>query len=81
MLNACPYIKWRLDMDITENRIEDMLRNTVFTNNAHKEALRKKIRSGIVELGEDELEMVAGGVEMPGDFHLIDESCDGFIQW
>ena len=68
-------------MIITENKIEDMLRNTVFTNNAHKEAVRKKIHSGIVELGEDELEMVAGGVDVPGDFHLIDDSKDGWIVW
>ena len=68
-------------MIITENKIEDMLRNTVFTNNAHKEAVRKKIHAGIVELGEDELEMVAGGVDVPGDFHLIDDSKDGWIVW
>lgn len=68
-------------MDITENRIEDMLRNTVFTDSAHKEAVRRKLHSGIVELDKDELAMVAGGVDGPLDFHLIDDDQDVWLKW
>lgn len=69
-------------MAITENRIEEMLRNTVFTDSAHKEAVRKKLHSGVVELGTEELAMVAGGVDVTGDFHLInDDDQDGWLVW
>ena len=68
-------------MAITENKIEDMLRNTVFTDSAHKEAVRKKISSGIVELSKDELELVAGGAGLRDEFRLIDDSLDAFIKW
>ena len=67
-------------MAITENRIEDMLRNTVFTDSAHKEAVRKKMHSGIMELGKDELDMVTGGAGVP-EFKLLDESFDLFVKW
>ena len=66
-------------MAITENKIEEMLRNTVFTNSEHKEAVRKRLHSGIVELGKDELAMVAGGVDVRDDFNLFDNIFDDRI--
>ncbi len=66
-------------MAITEKKIEEMLRNTVFTDSAHKEAVRKKLHEGIVELDKDELAMVAGGVDFIGDFRLIDEDQDSWL--
>ena len=68
-------------MAITENKIEDMLRNTVFTDSNHKEAVRKKLSSGIVELSRDELELVTGGAGVQDEFRLIDESLDEFFKW
>ncbi|MBR2707255.1 MAG: hypothetical protein IKE74_08490 [Mogibacterium sp.] len=67
-------------MAITENKIEDMLRNTVFTDSTHKEAVRKKLSSGIVELSKDELELVAGGAGVQDEFRLIDDSLDALIK-
>ena len=67
-------------MAITESRIEDMLMNTAFTDSAHKDAVRKRIQSGIMELGKDDLEMVTGGTDVP-EFRLIDDSFDEWIKW
>ena len=67
-------------MAITESRIEDMLMNTAFTDSAHKDAVRKRIQSGIMELGKDDLEMVTGGSGVP-EFRLIDDSFDEWIKW
>ena len=52
-------------MAITEERIEDLLRSTVFTNSKHKESLRSRLGSEVRELSDAELEMVAGGVFVP----------------
>ena len=67
-------------MAITENRIEDMLMNTSFADGAHKDAVRKRLHSSVMELSTDELEMVTGGAGLP-EFHLMDDSFDAFIKW
>ena len=56
-------------MAITEERVENLLRNAVFTNSRHKEALRSRLVSEVRELSDEELEMVAGGVFVP-ESHL-----------
>ena len=55
-----------------------MLRNAAFTDSAHKDAVRKKLRSESREITMDELEMVAGGVTHPV-FQLLDNSFDELI--
>lgn len=72
--------KRRTKMAITENKVEDMLMNTMFTDSAHKAAVRKRLQSGVVELGKDELEMVTGGAGLP-EFCLVDDSFDAWIKW
>ena len=67
-------------MAITENRIEDMLMNTMFTDSAHKDAVRRRLHSGVMELSTDELDMVTGGAGMP-EFRLMDDSFDEWIKW
>ena len=59
-------------MSITEDRINDMLRTSMFSNKRHQEELKQKLRSSERELTEDELESVAGGV-YTGDFSLVDD--------
>lgn len=61
---------------ITEDRIDDMLRVSMFTNKEHKDALKAQLRSMPGEMSEDDLESVTGGV-YTGDFILID---DRFLQ-
>lgn len=58
---------------ITEDRIDDMLRVSMFTNKEHKDALKAQLRSMPGELSEDELECITGGV-YTGDFILIDDN-------
>ena len=56
-------------MCMTEKELEKILTSSRFTNETHKEALRKKLfekksgygRSAYKELFEDDLELVAGG--------------------
>ena len=67
-------------MAITENKVEDMLMNTMFTDSGHKAAVRKRLQSGIMELSKDELDMVTGGAGL-NEFHLIDDSFDAWIKW
>ena len=62
-------------MAITEDRVEDMLRNIVFTDSVHRDAVRDMLRSDNCELSMDELELVAGGISFP-EFHLIDNIFD-----
>lgn len=56
---------------VTEEKISDMLKNSVFTNDEHREALKKRLRSMPGELSIDELEKVAGGVTVT-EFELMD---------
>ena len=67
------YRLWRgREMTITEERLDDMLRMSMFINKEHRDALKHELRSASVELTEDELENVAGGV-YTGDFSLLDD--------
>lgn len=59
-------------MSITEDRIDEMLRNSMFSNRSHQEQLKQMLRASPGELTEDELENVAGGV-YAGDFSLLDD--------
>lgn len=63
-------------MSLKEDRIDDMLRSSMFSNKEHQEKLRQMLRSAPGELTEDELENVAGGV-YTGDFSLLDDELLG----
>ena len=62
-------------MNITETELERILSGSRFTNDSHKEQLRKQLfRTGTKRAGgffealsEDELEMAAGGRRNPAD--------------
>lgn len=60
-------------MAITEKKIEDMLSKVMFTDSAHKEALRQRLYSETAELGSDELDMVAGGIMICSFSNMTDE--------
>ncbi len=60
-------------MDITERKVEDLLMNTVFTDSAHKDAVRDRLKSEKFELTADDLEGIAGGAGYT-EFHLINDS-------
>lgn len=59
-------------MSITEDRIDEILRTSMFSNKSHQEQLKQILRSSPGELTEEELENVAGGV-YTGDFSLLDD--------
>ena len=63
-------------MTITEERIEKMLRDVVFTNSAHKADLRNRLGSEVSELSDEDLGMVAGGVYVPETFVLLDDALE-----
>ena len=65
-------ILWRAEMSITEDRIDEILRTSMFSNKSHQEQLKQMLRSSPGELTEEELENVAGGV-YTGDFSLLDD--------
>ncbi len=68
----CCIILWRAEMSITEDRIDEILRTSMFSNKSHQEQLKQILRSSPGELTEEELENVAGGV-YTGDFSLLDD--------
>lgn len=58
---------------LTEDRIDDMLRVSMFTNKEHKDALKAQLRSMPGEMSEDEFECVTGGVYTGAFFLLGDD--------
>lgn len=73
----CTYYGGRA-MSFKEDRIDDMLRTSMFSNKEHQQALKEKLRSEPCELTEDELENVAGGV-YTGDFDLLSDEVLGMV--
>ncbi len=65
-------------MSFNEDKIDEMLRTSMFRNKEHQQALKEKLRSEPCELTEDELENVAGGV-YTGDFDLLDDELVGYV--
>lgn len=61
-----------------EDKLEDMLRTSMFSNKEHRDNLKQKLRSAPGELTEDELENVAGGVYI-GDFSLLDDATGNIL--
>ena len=50
----------------TEKDIESLISGSIFSNPAHKEALRKRLlEPEVVELGLDDLVSAAGGIKLP----------------
>ena len=49
---------------ITETDIENLIKNSKFTNPVHKDKLRKKLFESAIELDLDDLAMAAGGVSI-----------------
>ena len=45
----------------SEKDVENLIRNSEFSNPAHKKALREKLFTEDLQLGLDDLDMVAGG--------------------
>ena len=64
---------------VTEEKIGEMLENVVFTNSAHREALRNRLSSMPGELSMDELEKVAGG-QTYSDFEPLEPMTGAFRQ-
>lgn len=51
---------------IKDKDVEDLIRNSVFTNPSHKEALRERLfEPKVFELCLDDLAAAAGGVKLP----------------
>ena len=49
----------------TEKDVENLIKNSAFPNPAHKEALRRRLFDAAVPLELEELDLVAGGKNLP----------------
>ena len=51
--------------DWTEKDVENLIKNSAFQDQAHKDRLRQLLFDADMPLGLDELELVAGGKRLP----------------
>ena len=52
--------------DWTEKDVENLIKNSAFQDQAHKDRLRRRLFDVDMQLGLDELELVAGGKRLTG---------------